>query len=182
MPSIVCIVGNRRPGSFTGRCLAVTSAALRSAGAEVHTFDGSTLDLAFPHEPATEDAKRLKQAVIEADAVILATPEYHGSFSAQAKLMIESLGYPSVLKNKPVALLGVAGGRIGAIKSIEHLRGSCSHLGAVLVPGAVSIAGVRRIFDEDGHCIDEHALDALQRLASNTLEFLRHYHYQEGES
>ena len=51
--------------------------------------------------------------------VVLATPEYHGSFSSVMKLMIENLGFPSVLAGKSVALLGVAGGSIGAIKSLE---------------------------------------------------------------
>ena len=36
------------------------------------------------------------------------------------KLVIENLGFPSVLAGKPVALLGMAAGAIGAIKSLEH--------------------------------------------------------------
>ena len=59
------------------------------------------------------------------------------------KLVIENLGFPSVLAGKPVALVGVAAGRIGAIKSLEQLRGVCSHVGALVLPGAVSVAGVR---------------------------------------
>jgi hypothetical protein len=42
--------------------------------------------------------------------------------SAMIKLCIESMGFPSVMAGKPVALPGVAAGRIGAIKSIEQLR------------------------------------------------------------
>ena len=41
-----------------------------------------------------------------------------------------------------LALLGVAGGRIGAIKSLEQLRAVCAHTGAMVVPGSVSVAGV----------------------------------------
>lgn len=39
------------------------------------------------------------------------------------KLVIENLGFPSPLAAKPVALLGVAAGQIGAIKSLESLQG-----------------------------------------------------------
>ena len=74
--------------------------------------------------------------------VILATPEYHGSFAAMMKLVIENLGFPSTLAGKPVALLGVAAGRIGAIKSLEQLRSVCSHVGAIVLPGPVSVANV----------------------------------------
>ena len=39
------------------------------------------------------------------DSVVLATPEYHGSFSSVMKLVIENLGFPSALQGKPVALM-----------------------------------------------------------------------------
>ena len=82
------------------------------------------------------------EKVSRATGVIFATPEYHGSFSSVTKLAIENLGFPSVISGKPVALLGVAAGAIGAIKSLEQLRGVCSHVGAIVLPGPVSVAGV----------------------------------------
>ncbi len=85
--------------------------------------------------PDSSEAKELRELVRKANGVILATPEYHGGFSSVMKLVIENLGHPSVLSGKPVALLGVAGGRIGAIKSLENLRSVCSHVGAIVLPG-----------------------------------------------
>lgn len=178
MPSVVCIVGTRRPASLTARCLAVTSNAIAAAGVDITTFDGSEVELVFPHEPPSADARRCKTAVEQADAVVIATPEYHGTFSAMTKLFIENLGFPSALKHKPVALLGVAGGRMGAIKAIEHLRGTCSHLGAVIIPGAISVANVSSCFSDAGECIEEETEAALLRLASNTLAFMRRYRFQ----
>ena len=70
-----------------------------------------------------------------ATGVILATPEYHGSFAAVMKLVIENLGFPSLLAGKPVALLGVAAGQIGAIKSLEQLRSVCSHAALLCCQG-----------------------------------------------
>ena len=72
-----------------------------------------------------------------------------------AKLIIENLGFPSVLASKPVALVGVAAGQIGAIKALEHLRSVLSHVGAIVLPGPVSVAGVQNVFDEEGRCVDE---------------------------
>jgi NAD(P)H-dependent FMN reductase len=172
---IACIVGNRRPNNYTAKALAVVSTALEGRGATVTTIDGTKLDLAFPGEPETEDAKELKKTIIESDAVVFATPEYHGTFSAYAKIIIENLGYPSVLKGKPLALLGVASGRIGAIKSLEHMRSTCAHIGAIVMPGAISIAGIRRAFDEDDNCTDSKTKEALEVLAENLDEFLHNY-------
>ena len=91
------------------------------------------------------------------------------------KLIIENLGFPSVLADKPVALLGVAAGRIGAIKSLEQLRGVCSHVGAIVLPGAVSIGGVQGAFDSDGTCTDKGVEESLRRLAESLLDFMKEY-------
>ena len=175
MSSIVCIAGNRRPNNLTAIALGTVSKKLAERGAEVAEFDGREMQLGFPGEPETEDAKALKRAVKEADAVVLATPEYHGTFSAYAKLVLENLDYPSLLSGKPVALLGVASGRIGAIKSLEHLRSTCAHIGAIVMPGAISIAGVHKAFDEHGECIDENADKALSHLCDSLLTFLHNF-------
>jgi len=88
---------------------------------------------------------KLQQQVSDATGVIFATPEYHGSYSSVIKLVIEQLGFPSVLSGKPIALLGVAAGSIGAIKALEHLRSVCSHVGAIVLPGPVSVAAVHKV-------------------------------------
>ena len=68
------------------------------------------------------------------------------------KLLIDNLGFPSALSGKPVALLGVAAGRIGAIKALEHLRSVASHVGAQVLPGPVSVASVGRSSMEKDGC------------------------------
>ncbi|NIT99995.1 MAG: NADPH-dependent oxidoreductase, partial [Nitrosopumilaceae archaeon] len=75
-----------------------------------------------------------KDIIQNSTGIILATPEYHGSFSSMMKLFIENLGFPSMLSTKPVALLGVAAGEIGAIKALEHLSSVCSYIGAIVLP------------------------------------------------
>ena len=116
MRNIVCISGTSRPENYTSRALAVVTDELTLRGAPITLFDARDLTLSFPGFPGTKDGDRLRTAVDGAAGVVLATPEYHGGFSAMTKLIIENLGFPSLLADKPVALLGVAGGRIGAIK------------------------------------------------------------------
>jgi len=176
-PSIVTICGTSRPGNYTSHALAIVNDELSKKNLDLTSFDGRTLALPFPGQPETPDTKKLRTAIEEASGVVIATPEYHGSFAAMTKLIIENLGYPSSLAGKPVALLGAAGGRIGAIKTIEQLRGVCSHTGAIVIPGAVSIAGVRSAFDEDGNCNDKATEDSLRKLAQSLLTFLREYVY-----
>ena len=175
MQGIVCISGTNRPENYTSRALGVVVEALRQSQNEPVVFDARTLSLAFPGHPDPGDGARLRTAVAAAPGVILATPEYHGSFCAMTKLIIENLGFPSVLAGKPVALVGVAAGRIGAIKSLEQLKSVCAHIGAIVVPGAVSVAGVQQLFDDQGRCTDATVETLLRGVAPAMLTFLKDY-------
>jgi chromate reductase, NAD(P)H dehydrogenase (quinone) len=175
MQGIVCISGTNRPDNYTSRALQIVIDELRNSGVDPIVFDARALFLAFPGHPDTGDGQQLRTAVAGAPGVILATPEYHGSFCAMTKLIIENLGFPSVLAGKPVALLGVAAGRIGAIKSLEQLKGVCSHIGAIVVPGSVSVAGVQKVFDDHGRCTDADTETLLRGLGHALLSFLKEY-------
>ncbi|MBC7975204.1 MAG: NAD(P)H-dependent oxidoreductase [Myxococcales bacterium] len=172
---IVSILGTNRPASLTGRMLDILLASLRAdPEVEVIAIDPATLVLPFPGQPgAYPDVERIQGWVRGACGVVMATPEYQGTYAAMLKLIIENLGYPSVLAHKPVALLGVAAGRIGAVKSIEHLRGVCSHLGAIPLPTSVSVAQVHKVLDADGRCLDPGLQEMTHQLAGSLLRFAR---------
>lgn len=119
-----------------------------------------------------EDKERVFQSILSCDVVILGTPEYDGSFSGAIKLFIEQLGYPSILRDKAVAIVGVATGSIGAIKAIEHLKGVCSHVGAVILPYSISIARVHEVFGKgDSSTQFQDADRALAKLAANIVSY-----------
>jgi NAD(P)H-dependent FMN reductase len=174
---IVVINGSVRPGNYTGMALAlVVDEFKKYPGISVKSIDPATWNLPLPGTNSGSEATRAFQAEIEtATGVVLATPEYHGSFSSVMKLVIENLGFPSVLSGKPVALLGVAAGSIGAIKSLEHLRGVCSHIGAIVLPLPVSVANVQKVFDNDGHCLDPSVEKLIRKVASNLIDYLRQH-------
>ncbi|MCP5109291.1 MAG: NAD(P)H-dependent oxidoreductase, partial [bacterium] len=131
-------------------------------------------DLSLPGKPGGEEAAaKLQDAVKGATGVVLATPEYHGSYSSGMKLVIDNLGFPSELSGKPIALLGVAAGAIGAIKSLEHLRSVCSHVGGIVLPGPVSVAGVNTVFDDQGQCLDERVEQRIRGTATNLIHYIQ---------
>lgn len=171
---IAILCGSSRPGNYTAMALALVNEEFRRAGeVELHDIDLNTVELTFPgREPRGESAAAFRQAVAEATGVVIATPEYHGSFSSLTKLAIENLGFPSVLAGKPVALLGVAAGQIGAIKSLEHLRSVCSHVGALVLPALVSGARVQEVFNEGGKCLDPQAERRIRGVARTLLDYI----------
>jgi chromate reductase len=173
---IALVCGSVRPGNYTRMAVEVVVTSLSvKPDVSVEVIDPSHLDLPLPGLATESDAvAELQETIRQATAVVLATPEYHGSFSSVMKLVIENLGFPSVLGGKPVALMGVAGGSIGAIKSLEQLRGVCSHVGAIVLPGPVSVAHVRSAFNAGGECTDSEVEGRLQGLAENLLSYIEH--------
>ena len=172
--NVVVIGGSVRPDNYTTMAAQIVMDELsRDSKVAAEFVDPAKLQLTGPGLPdATEDAAKLRKQVENAAGVILATPEYHGSYSSVIKLVIENLGFPSVLSGKPVALLGVAGGSIGAIKALEHLRSVCSHVGALVLPGPVSVANVGAAFGQDGEITDERIEARLRGLASGLLDYV----------
>lgn len=171
---IAVINGSVRPGNYTGMASALVVDELRKhPKVSVDVVDPSTLHLPFPGEdPNSADTRELQARVGAATGVILVTPEYHGSFSSVMKLVIENLGFPSVISGKPVALLGVAAGTIGAIKSLEHLRGVISHVGGIVLPLPISIANVQKVFDRDGRVLDPAVEKMTRQTATNLIAYI----------
>jgi len=171
---IVVINGSVRPGNYTSMASALVVDELRKdPKVTVELINPGELQLPPPGtDHGSEGARKLQDAVKNATAVVLATPEYHGGLSSVMKLVIENLGFPSVLAGKPVALLGVAAGSIGAIKSLEQLRSICAHIGAIVLPLPVSVPNVQKVFDPSGRVLDP-AVDKLVRaLAKSVLDYI----------
>ena len=173
--NIAILKGSVRPGNYTSKAVAVVADELRrQPGVAVDIIDPATLHLALPGMPAENSgADALQRGVKHATGVILATPEYHGSYSSVIKLAIENMGHPSALSGKPVALLGVAAGQIGAIKALEHLRSVVSHVGGIVLPGPVSVAGVQGYFDADGRVNDDQVERSIRSLATSLIGYIR---------
>lgn len=171
---IVVIAGSIRPGNQTLKAMKLVVDELQKReDATFEAIDPAELTLALPggsqvgssHDLLQEKAKR-------ATGVILVSPEYHGGISSVMKLIIDNLGFPSVLAGKPIALLGVAEGSIGAIKSLEQLRSICSHIGAIVLPGSVSIARVSHVFDEKGKCLDKASEERIRKVPHILLDYI----------
>jgi len=173
---IAAIAGSVRPNNYTRMALRVVIDGLSvDDRVQCTLVDPGRMELPLPGMNLNHpDAVHLRSIVSDATGVILATPEYHGSFSSVIKLVIENLGFPSAMAGKPVALLGVAAGSIGAIKSLESLQGVCTHVGAIVLPGPISIARVRTVFDSDGNCTDEGIENRLKGLGANLLDYIGH--------
>jgi NAD(P)H-dependent FMN reductase len=173
---VVVINGSIRPGNYTTMASQLVVDELRKQTdppVRVDVVNPAEWDLPFPGAAPRPSTKSLQELVGAATAVVLVTPEYHGSFSSVMKLVIENLGFPSVLAGKPVALLGVAAGTIGAIKSLEHLRSVCAHIGALVLPVPISIPNIQKVFDKEGRVLDPNAEALIRSVVANLMNYIQ---------
>jgi len=171
---IVAILGSVRPDNNTSKVLAlVVDEIKKHPDVTLEIIDPNELDLPLPGKDEKSSAERLKKTVSSASGLILSTPEYNGSYSSVIKLIIEHLGEPSALLGKPVVLLGVASGSIGAVKALEHLASVCLNEGAIVLPGVVSVARVHKIFPAPGQCQDKGLEKLIRGLADTLLNYVR---------
>jgi len=171
---IAAILGSIREDNMTAKVLAIVLDELKQyKNIEVEVIDPTKFQLSGGDRASGKSAVKIQSIISSATGVILATPEYHGSYSSTIKLVIDNLGFPSVLSGKPVALLGVASGQVGAIKALEHLRSVCSHVGSIVLPKVVSIAGVHKLFDDQGRCADAKVEVSIRSLAICLMDYIQ---------
>jgi FMN reductase len=173
---VAIIIGSVRPGNYSSKAAALLAGEFTRLGVTPDLIDPATLNLPLPGiDLKAPGPVELQRRINEAAAVVLVTPEYHGSFSSVIKLAIENMGFPSPMAGKPVALVGVAAGAIGAIKSLEALRGVVSHVGGLALPTSISVANVQKAFDESGNCLDPVIEKHIKRVATAVVEYLTNH-------
>lgn len=172
---IAIIIGSVRRGNYTKKAVRLVEDELASmADVSVDLIDPAEFALPLPgnDEPLDPGLDAMRTVVSAAAGILFATPEYHGSYSSVTKLIVDNLNFPSALSGKPIVLLGVAAGSIGAIKALEHLRSVCSHVGGTVLPTSVSIANVRDVFDAEGNCLDPSTERRIRSLPHKLVDYV----------
>lgn len=91
--------------------------------------------------------------IIPSDLWIIVSPEYNGSYAGALKLFIDALSvrkYADTFRGKKVALVGVAAGRAGNLRGMEHLTGLVNYLGMTVYPDKLPISTIEKQVDGDG--------------------------------
>ncbi len=152
---VVILCGTNRPGAQTRRLAAHVHAAYAAAeGVEAQLLDLADLppDLLAPSAYAQKPASfaPFADAVLAADGLVVLSPEYNGSFPGVLKLFIDMLPFPVAFERRPVAFIGLAAGRWGALRAIEQLQGVFGYRNAFVFPNRVFVPGVGDGLDADG--------------------------------
>lgn len=137
----------------------------------IYTLPFYSPDEAFREEAALAE---LKKRMREADAVILATPEYHGSISGVLKNALDHLSQEH-FSGKPVLSISSAGGSVG-VSSLQQLQAIVRNLHGINCPEWMSIGGAQRKWFEsaqDIYEVGQEVDDRIHRVLGAFLELAR---------
>ena len=144
--NIVGISGSLRPGSVTKQLVETVLDACQGKGINTQLLDLSQYQLPFCNgtDNYTSSEKKtiqdLRQTLDNADGFIIGTPEYHGGYSGVLKNFLDHMNIDQ-FRGKLVALVGAAGGRIGADGSLNQLRVVFKNLEALCYPIQTTVGG-----------------------------------------
>ncbi|MCH8025999.1 MAG: NAD(P)H-dependent oxidoreductase [Chloroflexi bacterium] len=158
---VLGISGSLRQHSFN-RGLLRAAQEVAPGGVEVDVFDLSDLplynqdvDAAGTPEPVAD----LQTAVRDADALLIATPEYNTSMSGVLKNAIDWASQPfpnHALSDKPLALMGASPGRFGTARAQGDARSVLTALGCYVLPKPVlQVGAAGEKFSAEGDLEDE---------------------------
>jgi chromate reductase, NAD(P)H dehydrogenase (quinone) len=169
---ILGISGSLRRDSHNTSLLRAAAMSLPS-GVELEVYDGLA-DL--PHynadldgDPPLESVARLREAIADADGVLIATPEYNGSLPGALKNGLDWASRPfpdNALRGKPVAVVGASTGMFGAVWAQAEVRKVLKTIGADVLDGELPVAHAHIAFGDDGHLSDQGVRGALEELVT----------------
>ena len=183
---ILALVGTNAKFSYNRILLQLMKKHFKQM-ADIEIYEISKLPAFSVDVPLEEQTEvwKLKQKVKAADGVIFSTPEYDHGIPAALKSAVEWLSYhTTVLKKKPVMVVGVSYGRQASARSQVQMRQilispDCD---ANLMPGnEVLIGGATHVFSKDGRLINAEMRDNLEECFTHFIEYIQLFENADEE-
>lgn len=181
---ILLLPGSKRDGSINVRLLQAIANRIEQAG---HTADRvEEADLTAPiydsdceAEVGVPDSiKALNQRMKDADAIVVASPEYNGYFSPLLKNTLDWMsrkqdGQPgtAVFTDKPALVLAASPGAMAAARALPHIRQQLANLGLNVYRAQLGVGKATERLDEQGNVVDDNLSEQLDSLTTGFLDF-----------
>ena len=173
MVKIVGMTGSLRSGSHSYQALSEAAKRVEALGGEVELLDLRLLNLPFCNGeddyPDYPDVEKMRTIVKEADGLILATPEYHGSVSGVLKNALDLMSFEH-LDGKVVGLISVLGGQSNS-NALNDLRVIMRWVHSFVIPEQVAIGQAWKAFDTDGKLVDETLSKRLDEFTKSLVNY-----------
>jgi chromate reductase len=179
---VLGISGSLREGSYNTMLLR-SAGELLPPGIELELYE----DLkAIPPYDADDDVdtapaapaavQALRDAIAQADAVLVVTPEYNASIPGVLKNALDWASRPHAsnpLRGKPAAVVGASTGMFGAVWAQAEARKVLTTIGARVLDEELPVAEAPGRFDAAGRLADAELRGAYAELLARLAEAVR---------
>jgi len=152
---VLGISGSLRRDSLNSALLRAAAERL-PAGAELVEYEGLREVPPYDEDVETDGTptavEELRAAVREADAVLVATPEYNSSIPGQLKNALDWVSRPagkSALNGKPTAVIGASTGMFGAVWAQAELRKVLAAMGGRVIEEELPVGHAKELLVEN---------------------------------
>jgi chromate reductase len=166
---VLAFAGSLRQGSYNKALIrAAVELAPPNMTIEVFNLEGiPPFNQEFENNPAPQ-VREFKDKIRNADALLIATPEYNYSVSGVLKNALDSASRPkqgNPLDGKPVAIMSASTGRLGGARAQYHLRQTFVFLDMHPVNRPeVMLADAPHNVDADGNLTNEQTKQLIKQL------------------
>lgn len=167
---VVAICGSLAEESVTRAALRETLTAAETQNAQTTLIDLREYDLPVfdADNQDAGDAPELRQQLRAADAIVLGTPMYHGSFSSPLKTALDYSGFDE-FEDTTVGLLAVSGGSFTR-PALEQLRSVTRALDAWTLPTDIAIPDSHEQV-VDGTLADESLRERIHQFGAELVQY-----------
>jgi chromate reductase, NAD(P)H dehydrogenase (quinone) len=155
---ITIISGTNRKYSNTFKIAQEYRHLLRARG-----FNPAILSLentnVFSYNEAFE--KLESEVLVPTSHFIIISPEYNGSFPGVLKMLFDNSRSHEIWFHKKALLTGVATGRAGNLRGMDHLADVLNYLKITVHPNKLPISSVNSLIGADGRIRDNYTLTAI---------------------
>lgn len=170
------VSGTDRPDSNAMSISRYLKRQYEEEGAEVEIVDLKEFPLdavkGGPYGKKNKPLSDFLRPIMEADGLVIVTPEYNGGYPGILKLMIDYLPFPEAFEKLPICFVGESAGTFGALRAVEQLQLVVGYRNAFLFPERVFIDRVKENFDEKKGIRDEFQQKLLMKQVTNFVEYV----------
>ena len=172
---ITIISATNRPNSNSLKIAKNYAQLMEKQGVESQVFSFESLPPDFIisdlYNKRSENFQQLlDKFIIPVQKFVFIVPEYNGSFPGVLKTFLDAVS-PDINRGKKVAMVGVASGRAGNLRGMEHLTGILNYLGMFVLPNRLPISSVGGLLDENGELKDEMTIKTLEKHVGEFLKW-----------
>jgi len=161
------ISGTNRVGSHTAKVANEYQRILKNKRIDAQIFSLIGLDV-LSRSPGILKAEA--DILIPTQKFIFIIPEYNGSYPGVLKAMIDNSDIRSVWNYKKALLTGVATGRAGNLRGMDHLSDTLHYMKMNVFYNKLPISVIDKVLDKEGH-LNEETIKAVDKQIDEFLTY-----------